>query len=584
MPGLSGTLDIARWSLYASQLAMEVTAHNIANANTEGYSKQSLRIETNPAISIAPGQLGTGVKGVEVYRAYDDFITKQVTMKRSDYNYWSSQNTAMEEIEMVFNESGGYGINNLMGQFWNAWSDVSNNPDGIPERDALIGKSTNLVQAIKDIDYNLRSNQRNLNSNIQGAVEKVNSILQQIADINGQISSVEIKGSVNANDLRDQREKLLNDLSEYMDISYYEEQQSGQVMVYILGGTPLVLGVDAYSLSSERNATTGNTDVMWNDSSGREVNITHRLKGGKIAGWVNVRDTRIGSYLDSLNTLTGELIWQVNDLHSLGTGLNPVSSMTGTVEITDPTAAIDGAGNYSFNSRFTAGGSFDIVTYDAAGNVSSMGTVTLAAGTAVNDLIAAVNGITNMNAALDADNHLQLTADAGFTFAIKPSTSGESNHALAILGVNSYFTWDAQAGDFTETVGVNPALESNLDLIAAGRLDSNNLVAPGGNTTALAIFGLQDKVIDMGGNNTTMDAYYSSFISEVGVHTQNAQMNEKYNDTLLGEYVSRKESVAGVNLDEEMADLLKFQHAYQAASKLIAVSDEMLQTLLSVKQ
>jgi len=248
MSGLSGALNIASWSLYSSQLAMEVLSHNIANANTQGYSRQSLQIEPNVPITVAPGQMGTGVKATEVTRAYDTFINDQITQKMSQYYYWETQSSSMGEIENIFNESDGYGLNQLMAEFWNAWSDLSNNPDGIPEREALLAKTENLNQLVGDMDYNLRQYQRHLDSSMRGSVDQINIIIEQIADLNKQISSVEIDGMINANDLRDRRELLLEELSTYMDISYYEEEQSGQVMVYILGGTPLVLGKDQYSL------------------------------------------------------------------------------------------------------------------------------------------------------------------------------------------------------------------------------------------------------------------------------------------------------------------------------------------------
>ncbi|MBP6938819.1 MAG: flagellar hook-associated protein FlgK, partial [Deltaproteobacteria bacterium] len=126
MPGLGGALDIARWSMYSSQMAIEIFSHNVANANTEGYSRQSLRVEANYPITMGPGQIGTGVRAVEVVRNYNNFLNQQVSLKKSEYSYWNSQRTAMEEIESIFNESDGYGINALMGEFWNAWGDLSN--------------------------------------------------------------------------------------------------------------------------------------------------------------------------------------------------------------------------------------------------------------------------------------------------------------------------------------------------------------------------------------------------------------------------------------------------------------------------
>jgi flagellar hook-associated protein 1 FlgK len=594
MSGLSGALDIARWSLYSSQLAIEVSSHNIANANTEGFSRESLLIEPNVPITVGPGQIGTGVKATEVVREYDSFLNEQITLKKSKYYYWETQKGAMEEIETIFNESDEYGINELMGEFWNAWSDLSNNPDGIPEREALIAKTESLVQLIGDMDYNLREYQRYLDSSIRGSVNQINAIIKQITDLNKQISSVEIDGMINANDLRDRRELLLEDLSEYMDITYYEEEQSGQVMVYILGGTPLLLGMNSYTVDYERDSTTGLTNILWQDSSGRTVDISNKLEGGRIAGWVNARDTKIGSYLNSMNTLTEELIWQTNSLHSEGVGLESVSSMVGSVDVSD--LGDDLGTDFLFSDRFNSGGSFDIVVYDSDGDVVNTYTIDPAGNTVqdlrdeINTEAAAGGGEITSSLSNGTDGYFQIQTNGNYTFAIKHSETTESNHGLAILGMNTFFTWNEDVGqpldDLTETFDISSVLKANSNLISAAYLDSEDKVAPGGNDVALAIYSLQDQVItDFGGTglDTTMDAYYSSFIAEVGVDVQNANFNEKFNDTLLSQYTQRKESVTGVNLDEEMAQLLKFQHLYQAAAKLITITDEMMQSLLSVK-
>ena len=595
MPGLSGALDIARWSLYSSQLAIEVVGHNIANANTPGYSRQSLQVQANIPITMGPGQIGTGVKATEVIRAYDTFINKQVDLKTSQYYYWQAQNTAMEEIETIFNESDEYGLNALMGEFWNAWGDLANNHDGTAERESLIAKSGNMTQFINDIDYNLRQYQRYLDSSIQGYVNQMNTIISQIADLNAQITSIEVKGLINANDLRDKRDLLVEQLSEYVDINYYEEESSGQVMVYVLGGTPLVLGNSAYTLDCRQNATTGLTDIIWMDQSGRTVNITDKLEGGKLAGWVNVRDTKIDRYLGSLNSLVEELVWQVNSLHSEGVGAASVSSMTGTVQIS---ALTDDLGSdFLFSDRFVPGGQFEVVVYNDAGEVANTYIID-PAGTTIGDLITEINteaaaGGGEITASLNAEGYFTIQASGNHTFAVRRSPGAESSNALAIIGVNTFFTWSEESGtpasdrdDITQTLGVSADLLADSGRISTGYLDSNGKVAQGENGVALAVYSIQDKVItNLGGSgrNTTLDAYYSSLIAEVGVDVQNARTNEKYNAALLDQYIGRKESITGVNLDEESTELLKYQYLWQAAAKLISICDEMMQSLLSIK-
>jgi flagellar hook-associated protein 1 FlgK len=590
--------------MYSSQLAIEIASHNIANANTEGFSKQNLRLEANQAINMGPGQIGTGVKAVEVTRANDAFLTAQVAQKKSDYAYWNSQNTAMTEIESIFNETGDSGLNASMGEFWSAWGDLANNPDGSPERQSLLAKTDNLLSMVHDIDDNLRVYQRNLDTKIRGSVTEVNTILKQIADLNGSISNMEVKGSVNANDLRDQRDLLLDKLSEHMDITHYEDERTGQVMVYILGGTPLVMGKDTYTLSTQRDTTTGFSSVLWNDSSGRTIDITHKLKGGDIAGLAYARDSGgIDSYLGSLNTLTKELVWQVNSLHSEGAGLQSAQQMTGTVEINDITgppaiAALDAdlGSNFIFSDKYTSGGTFDIIEYDPSGQVAHTYTISPAGDTVrnlrdeINAESTAAGGQVRASLTGGTNGFFKLESTGTNTFVIKPSSAGSSSNALAILGVNTFFSWTEAVGqpvnDIAETVGVNAALKANPNLISSGYTDNDGKVAPGANDVARAIANLQDKVItNIGGSgvDTTMDSYYSSLVAQVGVDVQNAANNEKFNNTILTQYTQRKESVSGVSLDEEMTDLLKYQHSYQAAAKLISICDDMMQTLLSVK-
>jgi flagellar hook-associated protein 1 FlgK len=307
---------------------------------------------------------------------------------------------------------------------------------------------------------------------------------------------------------------------------------------------------------------------------------------------VSIRDTKIDSYIESMNTLMGELTWQVNSLHAEGVGLSSVSEMTGTVRVS--AATDDLASAFHFSDWYTAGGTFDIQVFDASGAVVNTYHVD-PAGSTVGDLITEINALSGagggeITAGLTADGRFQITSDATHTFAITPSTTGPSSNALAVLGVNSFFTWSETVGlpmdDITETIGVNDVLEANPNLISSGYLDDNGQVAPGGNDVARAIFNLQDRVVeDMGGIgvNSTMDTYYSSLVAQVGVDVQNTVNNEKFNDTLLGQYIRRKESITGVSLDEEMSELLKYQHLYQAAAKLISIADEMMESLISIK-
>jgi flagellar hook-associated protein 1 FlgK len=598
MSGITGALNIARGSLDTSQLAMEVISHNIANANTDGYSEQTLQVQANNPINTAPGQIGTGVTATQVTRQYNAFLNQQVIQKTSDDSYWNAQQSTMDDVDNIFNESSGDGINSMMSTFWNDWSNLATTPDDTSARQTLLSDSGNLISTLQEMDTNLTSLQENLDTTINSDVDDVNTLTKQIATLNSEITSVEVKGQTNANDLRDERDLDLQNLAKYLNISYYEDPNTGAENVYILGGTPLVEGNDSNTLTTQTDSTTGFLNVLWNGSSGNSIDITNKLTGGDIAGSANVRDTQISSYLDSLNTFTKELIWQVNALHSEGTGLQSVSQMTGTVQCSGPSDDLSSSSTFLFGDQYNPGGTFDITVYDSSGNptnytidTAAYGTANGTSGTTVGDLIGAINSQTggNVTASLDADGHFQMTASTGDTFAVNPSPSGSSSNALAILGVNTFFSWDEKVGqpttDIIQGAGVNQALTDNPDLISTGYLDSDNQVASGANDVANAISALQDTTIsNMGGTgvNTTMDGYYNSLVAQVGIDDQNAQQNVTFNDSLLSEYTTQKQSVTGVNLDDEMTNLLQNQYQYQASSQLITIINDMMQYLFNM--
>ena len=228
--------------MLTSQLSLEVISHNIANANTDGYSEQTLQVKANNPINTAPGQLGTGVIATQVTRQYNAYLNQQVIQKTSDDSYWNAQQSTMDEVDNIFNESSGNGINSLMSTFWNDWSNLATTPDDTSTRQTLLSDSDNLISTLQEMDTNLTSSQQNLDTTINSDVDDANTLIKQIATLNSEITSVEVKGQTNANDLRDERDLDLQNLAKQLNISSYEDSNTGAVNVYILGGTPLVEG------------------------------------------------------------------------------------------------------------------------------------------------------------------------------------------------------------------------------------------------------------------------------------------------------------------------------------------------------
>lgn len=462
MPGLYGVLNTGKGALLTQQKAVDVTGHNIANANTLGFSRQRVNLETNEPISIKPGQMGTGVRAREIRRIYDKFLGVQINNENKSLGRWESQKDTLERVEMIFDESTGFGLNQAMSEFWNAWQDLVNNPAGLGERSALLAKTEQMTQNFQKVHTDLRQIQDDIDDSIMGTVEEINLITQQIADLNRKISQVEIGGQ-NANDYRDKRDLLLQELSLKIDINSFENDE-GKVTVMVCGGRPLVENTSAWDLSTE--TVSGHENVVWIDGDGNSVDITSGISGGKLKGWIETRDVDIPDYSSRLDTLAQEIITQVSGLHASGFGL-------------------DGStGNDFFN------------------------------GTSASDI--------EVNPAIIADKNLIAAAGGA--------------------------AWTGQVGD---------------------------------NSNAIAIVNLQN-TLTMNVGTATFDDYFNSLVSDVGSAVQAATTNFDHETVMVTHLNNQKESISGVSLDEEMINLVKFQHAYDSAAKLISTVDELLATVINM--
>jgi flagellar hook-associated protein 1 FlgK len=317
-----GILDKARTALLTQQEAINVTGHNIANVNTDGYSRQRLDMETGEPYSSQPGQMGTGVKAVEIQRIYDRFLGAQINVENQDLGNWEAQKGILEGVEMIFDESSGYGLNQAMSEFWNAWQDLANNPSDYVGRSSLLAKSETMATTFNNSYSNLTRIQREIDTSIIGTVDEINSITEQIADLNEKIAKVEIVGQ-NANDHRDTRDLLLKELSLIIDIDSFENSD-GKVTVLAADGRPLVENISSWNLSTQPDVDSDFQDIGWTDSTGGTVVITSSISGGKLNGWLEVRDVTIPDYLSKLNALAEGIITEVNGLHQGGFGMDGV--------------------------------------------------------------------------------------------------------------------------------------------------------------------------------------------------------------------------------------------------------------------
>ncbi len=582
MSGIGLVLNIAKDALLSQQYAIDVAGHNIANVNTEGYSRQRVDFLTKDPSVYAGLLFGRGVDIGSITRVADSFIEARMSERESDAASLEAAENYMAILEGIFNETSDNGLSAHMAAFWNAWHDLSNNPSGDAERAMLYERSVMLAEAFDALRTNLDEFVIDLNRSIAHSVEKINEITATIADVNNQIVGMEVEKV--ANDLRDKRTILLNELSQYIDNKWFE-QDNGAITVIVGKGQVMVLGSESYDMSVD------GAGIKLEGSGDLLVDLTDSIRGGKLGGWLDMRDEFIPKYRADLDALAKSFIWEVNSLHTQGVGLNGFSSVTGTYATTNSAEEIGTVDSgLDFYDKVTDG-TFEIWLYDALGNVVGGGstTVTIDAdpgGTTLDALAATITAIDANLTATVSNGKLQITTANNYTFAF----SNDTSNALAALGINTFFQ-----GDDATSMAVNSVI-ANTDNIAAAKIDALGDFAVGDNSNALDMADLQYREASIerwtysrGSTPTsttvssTVEDYYHTLVSSIGIKSESITRGREYSQSILDRLTEVRNSISGVSLDEEMANLIRFQHAYAAAAKLISVADEMLGRLIDVK-
>lgn len=574
MSGILGLMDIAKRSLAANQVGMEVTSNNISNVNTVGYSRQTVRYETSLALDSPYGPLGYGVQVRGIERAFDPFVAARLVQNTSLLVDYENRKAYLEQVGSLFNETLDGGLREVLSGFWNSWQDVADNPSGSGERQALLSQAETMADAFSFRADQLVQARTALVQQIGPNIEEVNAHAARIAELNRQIQAIETPEHP-ANDLRDQRQMEINGLAELVNINYYTTGD-GTINVTLSNGLPLVQSTDAWSLGYEIT-TNDKVKINWVGPSGLTEDVTSHITGGALAAQIDVRDNLIVQFQQDLDQLAQELIFAVNSLHSQGVGLEMLSEATSsyfvnTADLGDP---LINNPSLTFGDRITAD-SFNIHVEDASG-ASTVTTINIAAGTTLADLAAALNGVANINATVvtnGTENRLEITADAGYSFGF----SEDNSNVLAALGINTFLTGDNAYG-----MGVNQALTDNYNLIATGQIEADGSHAPGDNRTALTLADLGDQTVANLGD-LTFDEAYRKLVTDIGLEAEEAGNQQDFYQGMVDQYTQLRDSVSGVSLDEELTNLIKFQRAYQAAAQMITAADEMLQALLGIKR
>lgn len=569
--GLAGALQIGRTGLLASQTALQVVGQNLANLSTEGYHRQKITLAPERYQEIGSGLfVGRGVTIQSITRVIDEALEARLRGSISDQSASEVRQQLLSRIEAIENEFSGADLSTALGEFFNAFSQLANNPQDVSLRTLLIEQATNLTGFISDLDNGLSNVQLQTISQIDQTVATVNDLMSRIASLNAQIA-VQSSGAGGAPGLRDQRDQLLSELSQFLDISIIE-QPSGSADVYV-GSLPIILNSRSRGIELLKETIDGQTVTKVVISADKSL---LDISSGELGALIRFKENDMQDTIGAIDTLAAQLIFQVNRLHSQGQGLDLLDGVTGAQAVADATVALnDSATDLTI---FPTHGSFQIhVVQKSTGQVITttinidLDGINPAGDTTLTTLAADLDAAANISATVTPDGRLQITPGSG-DFAI--SFSDDTSGVLAVLGINTFFT-----GKDAFDIKVNSLVAASPRLIAAATSSAAGQ-NPGDNTNALTIAGLRDRAFTVL-NGLSLTQHWNRHVEDFAVRQAQAR-NQFQADTIIREgLTSQQQSFSGVNVDEEVIDLILFQRAFQASARFLTVIDEMYQTLLA---
>ena len=552
-------LSSAKLGLLAQQLAIEVTGQNIANVETEGYSRQDVSFEANtPRHAIKYGsmhQIGTGVRVAGIERAHDQFLFEQIMDEGDLTGSTEVKKDIFEQLEILFNEGSGRSLNDALSSFFASVHDLATNARGLPERADLVSKAENLASTFNQTGKQLYTIQRNIDATIETEVTEINSLTTQIGKLNENIHASEPASQYKANDLRDNRDRLVKELSKKIDIQLIEESDS-QISLTLKDGTALVLKDQVFDLSTSINGNNESFYDVYIDTGSTTKDITSTITGGELRGYLDMRDTEVESILDKMNILSASFIQEFNGIHRAGFGVDGSSGLdffsaldvtvdhdvdnTGTAVVSMTNASPTTISVDEFEIAFTGSNAF---TLNNLTTNASSGTFTFTTGSTFN--IKDGFAVTISGAAVSGDK---------VTFSV----SEDSASGMAVSSTITANTRKIAAGTTTNGDGANALLMADLQ----NTLSFNSVTWSGS-----------------GSGSYTFDEYYNAVVSTIGIESFSAQSTLRQQEGIMLQLNSRRESISGVSIDEEMIKMIKFQQAYNASARMISVVDEMLDTL-----
>lgn len=625
-------LEVGKRGITTHQQALHTTGHNISNADNKAYSRQRVTISTNdpiydPSLNRAKvaGQIGQGSKVASIERIRDQYVDERIIETNSEREYWKTKDEYLHQVEIVFNEPVGNTIRKNIDQFWSAWEELANYPQESAHRSVLKEKAVGLGSRIEDSFRKLDTLRKQANQEVQNKTNQMNLIAEKIRVLNEKIGKAEALGD-NPNDLYDRRDASMEELAALVDVSVGRSDED-EFMVFV-GEQILVQGSKKNNIVLVGNPKNeGRWDLAWEETDKQVV-----LTSGRIVGLIEVRDRILKEKIDQLDSIALNLTDTVNEIHKDGFGLNGKTNInffeprnlsqnsfgeydTNGDGVNDMTAIFRVSGKTSIDADKPIGISGAMTFYKNDRNSTPV-IIPYFNDDTLSTVIKRINqSEAGINAFMNHDNQLVLkgtisTDNPKNNFIIR-HIEDSGNLLVGLTGILSGIgvagSYDSQrVGDINkfqtarENVTLTPHYHPasfvrvsqdilyNVNNIAASRgkdvgglgdYNTMNGYKDGSNALLIAD-ALRDKPIMLEEQKTLAD-FYTFAISKLGTEEREARQEFDVQNALMAEFENLRQSIMGVSLDEEMANLVQFQHAFNAAAKMIQTQNELLDVIIN---
>ncbi len=563
---LFATIQTSANALQVSELGLQVVSNNVANANTPGYIRQELIQSTGPAVLVGGVLLGYGVRANGVVQKFDDFTASQLRETLSNVESSKALDDIYSQIESAFSELTDNDLSTKLSDFSGSIQDVLNQPGNSSLRGLVIERGKSISNSIRSVSSTLTDLQGKLNQGIKQSATEINRLTERIAKLNTKIVEIEGGGAIKSDavGLRDERVQLLNELAGIVDIRT-TQQASGAVTVFV-GGEYLVAD------GLQRKVTVAPTETP--GGSALEIRLVDtdsplQVSSGRLKGYYAARDSAAGSVSKDLDRFAHDLITQFNLIHSQGQGSVGFRSVTGTNAADDTSAAIDLAGL----PIPIKNGEFEIQVSDSLTGLTKTHVIRVqlnggANDSSLEDIAASINALSGISASLTSKGKLRIESDSDkITFSFQ----NDSSNFLAAAGINTFFE-----GNSASTIAVNSVIATDPRMLAA-----SNTGVSGGTDNALKLAQAFDEQLTQLGGRSIKQSYEDLVIritQDIDIQSGVTEGLENYFKVLQGKLLG----ITGVNLDEEAVKMIFYQRAFQASSRVIKTSSELLDTLMNL--